>query len=320
MTPDTILTLGDFDFSRAEIPEKINFGGDQHLAKHKLVGGARTIDAMGRDDDAIEWSGLFMGETAELRALYLDGLRIAGTVQRLTWSTFDFDVVVSKFQPVFERYYQIPYKIICEIVADNANPVTFIADPGIDDLIQEDMNSANALGGLIGDGPLSSVLGGLDGAIRQVSSFANAAQSTINSVLIPLAAVQSRVKILIASVGNTVINVGTLGGVLPNSPIAQQSSKLLGQMGAMTQLPQLYGLQSVLGRMGGNLGSIGGGAMKTTTAGGNLFQMAAANYSDPTAWTTLAKANNLTDPMLNGISSVIVPPRPAQSSGGVLDA
>ena len=319
MQADTVLTLGDFEFARYEIPEQITFGGDQRLVVHELVGGTRVIDAMGRADAPLEWSGLFQGENALARARYLDGLRVAGQSLILTWDEFMFEVLVASFRADYQRFYQIPYRISCTVVKDLSNPVTSIADAGIDELIGDDMNSANSLGDLIGDGPLSGLLGTLDSAIGAVSSFATAAQSTINSVLQPLAAVQARVQVLIGSVGNTVANVTTLGGILPNNPIAQQAAKLTGQVTAMTQLPQLYNLQSVLGRMGGNLGTIGKGTNSITQAGGNLYDMAAKAYGDATAWTTLAKANKLADPQLTGINSVTVPATP-DGSGGVLYA
>lgn len=318
MTPDTVLKLADFEFSRFEIPERIPFGGRHLLAVHKMIGGKRVIDAMGRDDAPLSWSGLIQGQNATLRARYLDGLRISGQAQALFWGDFKYKVVVEEFVADYERFYQIPYRISCLVEEDQTNLITSVAGAGIDDLIAEDMNAANGLGDLIGDGPLSDLLGALDSAIGAVSSFANAAQSVINSVLQPLAMVQSRVGILISSVGNTVANVGTLGGVLPNNPISMQASRLLGQVTAMTQLPQLYNLQSVLGRMGGNLGSIGAGTSTITSAGGNLFGMAADAYGDATAWTTLARANGLFDPILSGVNSINIPPIP-DISGGVLE-
>lgn len=319
MTPDTILTLGDFEFSRFEIPEKISFGGDQALVVHELVGGVRVVDAMGRMDAPLEWSGLFQGETALDRARYLDGLRVAGQPLPLYWSELAYWVVIKTFRCDFERSYKLPYSISCVVVADLSMPVTTLAPAGVDEWISDDMAEANALGDLIGDGPLSDLLKTLDSAISTVSSFANAVQSTINSVLAPLAAVQARVRVLTASVGNVIGNVTTLGGILPNNPIAQQANKLMGQVNAMTQLPQLYNLQSVLGRMGGNLGSIGTAGRQVATAGGNLYQMASDAYGDAMAWTGIAKANGLKDPTISGVQTLTVPALP-DDSGGVMYA
>lgn len=325
MQPDTYLSMFDyksevaFDFARFEIPEKINFGGDQALVVHELVGGVRVVDAMGRQEAPLEWSGLFQGENALVRALYLDGLRISGKVQRLTWSLFSFDVVIKTLHCDFERQYKIPYRISFVIIKDNCNPLSELYVDAVDEWISDDMAEANALGDLIGDGPLSGLLKTLDSAISSVSSFANAVQSTINGVLAPLAAVQARVQVLTASVGNVIGNVTTLGGILPNNPIAQQANKLMGQVNAMTQLPQLYNLQSVLGRMGGNLGSIGTAGRQVATAGGNLYQMASDAYGDAMAWTGIAKANGLTDPTISGVKTLTVPALP-DDSGGVMYA
>ena len=319
MAPDTILTLGDFEFGRFEVPEKIGFGGDQALVAHKLVGGTRVIDAMGRDDAPLEWSGIFLGANALVRARHIDQMRVAGLPLTLSWSEFSYTVVIQSFRADFQRFYEMPYHISCLVVADLTAPVTASGTESVDDALNEDMATADTLVAGIGDTQLSGLMETLDSAIRNVSSFANAVQSTINSVLAPLAAVQARVNILIGSSAAVINNVTTLGGILPNNPIAQQASSMTQQVAAMTQLPQLYNLQSVLGRMGGNLGSIGRSTNTTTQAGGNLFAVASQQYGDATNWTTLAKANKLTDPQLAGVNTLIIPAVP-DNSGGVLNA
>ena len=47
--PDTQVILGGIVFQDFKIPERINFGGAQRLVVHKLVGGNRTVDALGSD-------------------------------------------------------------------------------------------------------------------------------------------------------------------------------------------------------------------------------------------------------------------------------
>ncbi|MGZ5029012.1 MAG: hypothetical protein ACXWAT_00925 [Methylobacter sp.] len=318
MKADTVLKLGDFEFSRFEIPEKIGFGGDQALVIHNLVGGARIIDAMGRQNKPLEWSGLFYGETALERARYLDRLRVAGQKLELTWSEFRYSVVIRSFNPDFERFYKIPYSISLEVVEDLTQPVKTIVSSGIDYWIADDMNRAAAFGALIGDGPLSSLLGALDTTISTVSDFAHAAQSTINAVLAPIQAVNQRVQILIGSTGNTISNVTTLGGILPNNSISQQASSLLSQVSAMNSLPALYNLQSTMGRMTSNLGSIGATGHQVTVAGGNLFDMAANAYGDASQWVTIAAANAMSDPVISGTQTLNIPTNPG-TSGGVLN-
>src|SRR6185312_10688696 len=95
-----------------------------------------------------------------------------------------------------------------------------------------------------------------------------------------IANAQSQLTTLIASAANTIQNVGTVGGVLPNTPALAASNALISQAAAFNSLPPMYALQNVLGRMSANLGSVSSSANIQTVAGGNLFQIAAENYGD----------------------------------------
>ena len=315
MQADTTLVLGAFQFGSLEIPAEIAFGGAQRLSIHELVGGVRVIDAMGRSDSALEWSGLFLGQGAIDRARYLDTIRASGVVQSLTWSAFNYNVVVRDFKANYQKAYQIPYRIVCEVVSDLTEPITASGLPPVDQAITDDATTSGVLAASIGDSTLTTALGTLNTAIGVVSSFAHAAQSTINSVLQPLAAVQTRVLVLIASTANTIGNVTTFGGVVTGTPLSQAAAALTNQVASMTQLSNLYGLRNVLGRMSANLGSINSSQNTVATAGGNLFQIAEQQYGDATAWTGIAKANGLTDPFIQGVKVLTIPPSADQQSG-----
>lgn len=319
MTPDTILTLGDFTFASFEVPEEIHFGGSQRMSVKELIGGKRVIDCMGRSDRPLDWSGVFTGPDAAARAQFLDSLRVGGLQQDVSWGQFKYQVVVRDFDASYQRFYRVPYHIVCEVVTDQTQPVTVAPPTAIDAALQDDFNTASGLGGLIGDSALSTILGGLDTAISAVSSFANAAQSTINSVLLPLGAVQQRVTTLIGASTLTLQNVSTFGGVLPNTPFSQAPGRLVSQTNTMLQTNNLFCLRNVLGRMNANLVSINSPQKKIPTAGGNLFQMAQSQYGDATAWTALAQANGITDPFIKGTATIAVPPQPG-NSGGILSA
>ncbi|AVF41500.1 hypothetical protein AL486_18710 [Pandoraea apista] len=319
MTPDTVLTLGDFAFARTEVPEQIPFGGQQALVVHKMVGGVRHVQAMGDDPMPLAWSGLLFGSMALERALYLKTLKESGQELELIWSELYYLVVIREFVADFERQYQLPYRISCEVVEDLTRSVRDVPDTGVDDLVNDDMLTINGLSDLIGDGPLSSLVGGLNSAISAVSSIAKAAQSTINGVLQPLNAVRSRVQTLIASANNTLLNVTTLGGILPNNPVSQNIMRMTRQVTAATQLPVLVQLNTVAGRLGKNLGTVNAGAKSVALAGGNLYRVAANEYGDAMGWTTIAAANGITDPTLMGVSAVKIPPYNVPT-GGVFNA
>ena len=315
MKPDLILKLGDIEFSGLEIPQEITWGGDQRLAVHELVGGKRVVDAMGRSDFWLQWAGVFRGQNALARARYVDGLRIAGKAVKLTFGEMAYTVVIQTFHVEMQRIYQQPYKIVCVVVEDLTKPTDKVLPAGVDAWMADDMKTAGNLIDSIGSPVLSSAFGTLKSAVAQVTSFANAAKSTLNSVLQPIEAVRSTITGMIGSVGTTINSVATLGGILPFNPIATQVSKITSQAAAMTQQPLLIQLQTVMGRMSNNINSIPASAKTITVAGGNLYTIASQQYGDATSWTVIANANNMTDPVFTGVQTLIIPPPPTTSTG-----
>jgi hypothetical protein len=110
MKPSTTLTLGDFTFSGTEIPERIQFGGDQAMAVHRMVGGIKQVDALGPDHAPLEWSGVLFGAEALSRARYLDWLRVQGKPLALAWSELRYTVVVRSFRATYLLANNIPYR------------------------------------------------------------------------------------------------------------------------------------------------------------------------------------------------------------------
>lgn len=316
---DTYLQLGDFIFSGLEIPESLALGGAQALVTHKFPGGARNVQAMGPDHDAIGWSGLFLGQTALDRAKYLDFLRVQGLQLQLTFFDSSYTVVIQRFRFFVERFYKVGYSIELEVVADNAQPVQTIAPSGFDAAIRADCDSLMGLAPSIGDSILTSAIGTLDTAIRGVSSFASAATSTIQGVLGPVAAVASRLSILTSSVQNTVGSVTTLGGVLPSNPISTSVGNMAAQLTANTQYPILINMGNITQRISKNVtnANLQSSTRTVQVAGGTLFDVAASQYGDATQWAAIARASGLTDPAVVGVQTVTIPANPA-SSGGVL--
>lgn len=58
--------------------------------------------------------------------------------------------------------------------------------------------------------------------------------------------------------------------------------------------------------------------MKTIiVAGGNLFQIAAAELGDATQWIRIAQLNGLSDPMLSSVVTLQIPPIDPNAGGGI---
>jgi hypothetical protein len=155
-----LLTLGDIQLDGFEVPASIAFGGAQRTAVHKLLGGARVIDTMGRDDAALAWRGVLTGAAAGDRARTLDAMRVAGNVLSLAWDSYCYDVVISRLDLEFCSPWWITYEIECTVVIDLAQGVDVNVASVADDIIG-DLGVAT---GIVG---VASILGaaGLPGAL-----------------------------------------------------------------------------------------------------------------------------------------------------------
>ncbi len=54
-----------------------------------------------------------------------------------------------------------------------------------------------------------------------------------------------------------------------------------------------------------------------TVVGGNLYQLALQYLNDATQWNRIAQANNLIDPMLTGINTLLIPSTDTTAGGGI---
>ena len=123
--PNVTLMLGPVVFQAFELPDRINVGGRQRLAVHRLTDGQRVIDCLGRDDSDVTFRGIFSGPDATLRARTLDVLRVAGEPLPLTWDVFFYTVILSRFEAEYRSQSWIPYRITCTVLQDDASsPVT----------------------------------------------------------------------------------------------------------------------------------------------------------------------------------------------------
>jgi hypothetical protein len=318
MTDDVILTLGDFEFSRSEVPEHINFGGEQHLSVHKYIGGKRTIDAMGEQPDAVTWSGLFTGSAAFERARYLDTLRKAGGSLDLTWYQMTYTVVIQSFKADFTRSYWIPYSIICEVLSDNSEPIMTIADPGIDYTVATDASDAQSLSDIIGDPSLASKIADVQSAISTVASVAKATSSEASAILTKISQARAVVGGLVANVGTFINAPTTLGGIVAGVNAVTGAAGLVDCLSALGHQQSLVALHKTLGRIALNVQSARSGTKQLVVASGDLLAIAADQYGDPMGWTAIANANGLTDPKITSVRSLAIPTY-SNDTGGVLD-
>ena len=54
-----------------------------------------------------------------------------------------------------------------------------------------------------------------------------------------------------------------------------------------------------------------------TVVGGNLFALAEVYLNDATQWVRIAQANGLSDPLLTGLNTLVIPEKNPNAGGGV---
>ncbi len=327
------------EFIDSELPEFVTFGGDQKIAIHQLMGGRRILDAMGYSDAPISWAGIFTTGLAVDRARFCDTLRRTGEQCTLTLGPFSYTGIVGKFEADFARGgLYVPYRISLTVAQDNTAFEITAPLISVQSQISADASRGTYLTGLIGDPTLSSqhsgIVSSIDAAVsamnpmvKGITDAVSTAQSTTSGVIQTLnastsailapisqiAQAQAQAQRLITSAEGAINNAATLGGLVPGNPVAKITGNFAKQVNAATQLPALYEYSSLLGRTSNNLkiaANLGPTSKTIQVGGGTLQQIAAQEYGDASLWPVIAKANNISDPVITGIKTLIIPPAP----------
>lgn len=164
------VTIGSITLGAFEVPEAISTTTTQVLAVHRLVGGARVINAMGPDYEPIRLSGIWTGASAMQRCRAMDALREAAQPVPLTWGVRLYTVMIRSHRAEDRRNQTwIPYSIECEVLptAPNPQPTAITAKAGILGDLQSAAQSAA--------GAVSSVL-------QPISGLISTAQAALNVV------------------------------------------------------------------------------------------------------------------------------------------
>ncbi|MFI4954874.1 MAG: hypothetical protein ACHP9Y_03065 [Gammaproteobacteria bacterium] len=173
------LSLGSVTFANFEIPTQINGGGAQGISVKQLIGGQRVVDALGRIDDDIEWNGLLFGPTAQFRSEFLDGMRVAGLPQLLTYSGYNYSVVIKHYHWSFERFYQIKYSISCTVVQDLNQPINVLVPVAYNDAIINLLTEANDLAFQAANPSVISAMAILSDTINNLASISGASNAEL---------------------------------------------------------------------------------------------------------------------------------------------
>lgn len=221
---DISLVLGGVQLTGFELPERVGFGGAQRLAVHRLPGGTRIIDAMGRDDAELRWSGVFTGSDAGERARLLDAMRVAGLPLALSWDTFFYTVVIARLDLEYGNTFWMPYAISCTVVADPMADLTTTA---------------------------LTVAGSVTADLTTAGAWINAA-APLAALAVSGAATRGTAAYVAAQGALATAQASVSGGIAAAEPLLQ-SDDLATATSAAGSLAQLTTAQGYLGRAATNL-------------------------------------------------------------------
>lgn len=314
----TRLMLGEFEFMEFEVPQRIVIAGRQKMVQHQLIGGQRIIDVLGTEYEPLTWSGIITGSQAGERVSVLERMRDAGHPVVLTLDDYRFTVVITAFSPVYEFAWRRPYTIEVAVVrnegvADKVDALT----GALQGLINSDLGRALGLSKIINIDAVTETVQHVHQAVKQVSDFAHATVEQVQAVVRLLIAARNIIQHELAVLESAAREITTLGGLIPGHPVSRTVTNLLNQLEHATRIPALYHLQDVLGRLNKNIhtGQTADGVRAVTLSGGNLYQVASEQYGDASMWTSIAAANELTDPQLSGIQTLTIPSSPQINHG-----
>lgn len=175
-----IVRLGELIFNSTEVPQKVNSGGGQMIAKQQLIGGVRVVDALGKNDDDIVFTGLISGIIDQERSKYLDYLRTSGIVVNFTYSSFNYNVVVRDYKPDFRMAYQNYFTITLIVIEDLNKPVTIAIPTSFSDEILGAYQAALTLAELIANPSILSSLSILGITLEGIDDINSATSAEIS--------------------------------------------------------------------------------------------------------------------------------------------
>jgi len=188
---DAALILGDVIFGHMEVPETLNFGGSQVLSMHQLVGGTRVVNALGRSDEDISWSGFFFGEAAFERSRALDFIRTEGIKIELIFGELIYFGIIKSFHADLQRFYQIPYSIVFTIIENLSIPVPFPTPNGYNDAVNDDMTGVAANTPTVDNPQLTSAVNSLQQSIKNAGNLGSATPQQLINITTNIQACQA---------------------------------------------------------------------------------------------------------------------------------
>jgi hypothetical protein len=141
-TNSDTLTIGPVSFLDEETPNDLEFSLNQILAIHTLIGGSKTIQALGPNMGDITWKGQLFAGNIQYRIGQLYTLQNTATPTPLTYITYSYQVLIKQFKWKFLHRWRAEYEITVSILQDTSG--TYNSTPPVSEDQQINFISAAA--------------------------------------------------------------------------------------------------------------------------------------------------------------------------------
>jgi len=252
---DFPLLLGDVQFADFEIPDSIKGGGAQALDIKRYGGGLRTVDAFGPDDAPISWSGMFLDDTAESRCQQLDAMRRAGSQVQLSYGSFNYAVVISRFEWDYQKFYQIPYSITLEVVQDNVQPATDQGD-SLESDMQGDLDDSSAYSDALDDPDFTGDLGTVFSDVQGMSSITGGSVPGLTQLLSDIGVAGGRASDLESAADTAMDQLGVPANFASGVDPLAMANSLSSMSGSSFELCNSFGAANSLTKLSKSVASV----------------------------------------------------------------
>lgn len=296
--------LGEVELFGFEIPETLPLGGVQQIAVTEYLGkNKRAVHALGAQPRPLEWSGIFLTDSALARANLIDGMRLRGETLEIIFGEFKAKVIISQFFFDVKHQWRVEYSIILEIVEtdlkkDNLQIVESLDHPedgilALMDKIQDgflilqrsisviraiERGDINAIGGAI-----ANILG-IMGTVSNYIPGLNFSQ--FKAIAVSAVAIATTASALAAKLERIVGPLG-LGSPIDEALALSNSASVLA---------------ALIGRYNNPVAVRSVGSVST-----NVFRVAMEQYGTLDRWEDIAEANNIKRVLTVGPKNIQLP-------------
>ncbi len=284
-------SLGPITFKGVEIPANLpGLGGMQVLETHDFPGGIRTVKAFGPFPREISWKGILLGNQALPRSFAIDRVRAAGSEVVLTYGQYQYSGFVAEYIGEVKNQWYVDYTLtfMPRVDLSGTQQPGSLEDP--EQLMQTPLTGLQAI--------ISNTFG-ITFPVQLITQITNVLTTVMAALLTGQGLIQNinGLERAAALASIQTFNAAAQTQLLQHSLDPITVSPILDAMSMVAVINLLLQNSTVAG-------------WQVQLVNPDLPALAAQYYGDATLWTSIARANSMSDPTPVGTFNLIIPANP----------